>query len=333
MAGLIVVSIASVGSGTTRRRYRRVLAEALGFWQEAVTTATATQGEAARMVFAEELRDDEAGLPFLGAPWVYVRTGAQADTQRRFVSQFGVGYQGPLGALMVSRPFSAALASGVSIEVTNPLPVKRHLAIAGLNECVNEALGRTWVEVVLAVTGNGTYEYDLAPTPYLQADWQLRGVYDRLWGDTGTTAPELAATDTRIVADGAERTLVLDRAYDSGSTFYLHAIVRGDAVVYDGSSWTYPTEPGLQGDDWQAAVPESWVRAFGMVMATREAMKVAMADREMDKDERNLALADLDRRRQQWARTALAIKRTQFPKPLAARRDGLIGAGAPSAWA
>lgn len=291
----------------------------------ATTVTAASGGDPSRVVLAAELRDDEVGYDFSGHPWVYVRTGAQAGLQRRIVSQPEVGYQGALGVLMLSRPFAAALVSGDVIEVTSPLPVVRHLAIKGLHDCINEALERCWVEAQIALTGNGTDSHDLGAYRYIELGApQIMGTSDTRWIGSTSTARRSPGRAS-IVTNGAGRTLVTDAVYGASETFTLDAAVRGDRLVYDGTSWYYPTTPGLQGDAWQTAVPERWVITLAMVKALQQLEKMIHMRNGVSPDDRTRAVAEIRDRRAVWAAAARDIVLYEMPKMLPQRGEPFLG--------
>lgn len=328
---LIVSSVTVTGTGVTLQTYRRRLADELGFWQATSVSTLASNGEAARVILADELRDDEMEHQFLGSPWLYVQNGAQAGVQRRIVSQPGVGYVGQHGALMLSRPFDAAIASGTVVEVSSPLPMVRHMGIKGLRDCVNEALARIWVKARITAVGNGTYSYDLAAYPWLTDPDQLNRIEDSFF--YGTSIPVTRSPfDYRIVVNGVDRTLVLTTIYESTATFVLDVFVRADRLVYDGSSWSFVTTPGLQNDTYQAAPPEDMVCAFGMVKALQTVRRVLLANRTMDKQERAEHLGENGRRIMTYARLSARIKREQMPKPDSVPMKPLVQVGGAISW-
>lgn len=330
---LIVTSVVT-GTGSSQLRVRNRLADELGFYLPTTVSTLATNADAARVVIANEVRDDEAGYPFLGDPWLYVRDGAQAGVQRRVIRQPEVGYQGPRGVLLVSRPFAAALAPGTTVEITSPLPVLRHVGIKGLNECVNEALSMIRVAARLTVTGNGTYEYDLAAYSWLTHEDQIVGISD---SDIGTGYPALPSPYIpSLVTNGVSRTLVTRTSYSTAETFALDVVVPADRLVYDGTGWAFVpagSPPGLLGDTYQTAAPESWVLAFAMVTALRQVGKLIRAQRGADPGEKADALAENARLRRKWALTAFGIQQQEMPRNRAATPEPLIaGAGPDPVW-
>lgn len=335
---LIVLSVdgptgPASGAGVSLETYRRRLADELGFSHVTRTTRAASGGEAARLVFAEELRDDEAGAELLGAPYLYVGSGPQAGAQRRMLSTPETGWQGPLGAVMLSRPLAAPLALATVVEVTHPLPVRRHLAVKGLTEVVNEALAGIPIPTMLELEGNGTPWYDVTEHDWLVADEQLRGV----WG-AGPTADGLGTTwrtkpyaTARLLADGPRRLLATTATFGADQPWYLEALIPADRLVYDGSGWTVATTPGLQGDDWRAAARQEWVLAFGMVRALRVVERLLRQSAAVDPRERRAAVEDVVSRRKTWAVAAHVITTREFPRPIQERTAPLMRlVGAPA---
>lgn len=326
MSAPLIIPSSSTATGVTLARHRRLLAEALGTWQQTTVTALATGGEAARVILADELRDDEAGHD-PGAAWLYAATGGTTGEQRRILSQREAGYQGARGGVVTSRPFAAAVPASTPIEVTSPLPVKDHLGVQGLNRFVNMALARIRVEVRLALTGNGTSSHDLgALAPWLTRYEQTAGIYDTAYAPGGA-APALSTYGYRIVGNGASRTLVTDWSYTSAETFYLAAWVHADRYVSDGTAWAYATTPGLQHDAYQSAAPEHWVTAYGCVYALRHLMRLALADRTMDTQERAERLAMLADERRRWSLAARQIQLHEMPRSVPERSSGIISVG------
>ena len=107
----ILTPSVSTGTGYAAATYYRRLASELGFYQAALVSALPGQGDTTRYLIADEFRDDEQEYDFFGRPWVYIATGVLASTQRRILSNPS-GYQGPLGALMVSRPYDQTVPVG-----------------------------------------------------------------------------------------------------------------------------------------------------------------------------------------------------------------------------
>jgi len=331
MPPIIIPASSTSGTGPTLFQIRQRLADELGIYHLTTVSDTGDNADTARVVIADEFRDDEAGYDWMGQGWLYAKNGDQAGIQRRIISQPDAGYQGNLGAVLLARPFSSALEVGDIVEITSPLPVKRHLAIKGLNDLINEALARIWVEVRLAITGNGTSSYSLTSYSWLKRYDQTRGIYDDLWMDPANE-PELSPYPYRFVTTGAGVTLVTGRTYTSADTFYLAAIVRADRYVSDGTTWGFTASPGLLGDAYQCACPEEWAVTFAMVKALQHMTKLLMLNKRLSKDERTMAYADLMQRRQQWAAAARSIKENEFPDPVAEPTESMIVAQPEPYW-
>lgn len=323
MGAPIVVTAVVTGTGSSLLALERWLARELGFYLATTVTTQASGGDAARVVIAEEIRDDESGYTFLGKPWVYVRTGAQAGTQRRVLDDPDAGYQGARSAVLVSRPFAAPLAVPSVVEFTAPLPVRSHLGIRGLRECIQSALELIRVQVRLDVVGNGTYEYDLASYPIYQAG-QIVGISDQQYDPASPAleSPYLA----ELVVDGVDRTLVTRTAYSTADTFRLDLIVSADRLVSDGTTWTFIAQngtTGLQGDAYQTAAPENWVRQFAMREALAATIDLVEASDLPDaqKDRRIQRLREQHRMR---SAAAARIKLLEFPRPRPGRAEPLV---------
>lgn len=320
---VIVSSQPTSGTGPSLLQLQRWLAKELGFYLPTTVTTQATGGDATRVVIADEIRDDEENYAFLGRQWVYVRSGAQAGTQRRILDHPEAGYQGSRSAALVSRPFSSALLTGAVLEFTSPLPVKSHLGIDGLTDCINQALELIRVQSRLTVTGNGTYQHDISAYPILEA-WQIVGISDSLLG-LGLP-PQESPYRPELVVDGVSRTLVTQLAYGTSQTFYLDVIVPADRLIYNGSAWALVPQngtPGLLGDTYQTAAPESWVHAFAMREALEAVIDLVEASPNLPDAEKDRRVRRLQERSRTRALAAQRIKVRQFPRPRPQPRDSM----------
>jgi hypothetical protein len=320
---IVSASASSTGSGPTRRTYRRRLADELGEFAALTVSAEASSAvhpDAARQVMVTALASDQVPFDRFDGAYVYVCDGEQAGEVRAVLDGT---FDGPIGSLLLDRPFSATLDAGTEVELTKPLPGARHLTIRGLNDLVEEALERIWVEVRLSAVGNGTYEYGLVDYPWIERYEQLRGIYDTVFvGADGV--PTLSPYPYRLVTNGQTRTLVTTWAYSSDETFYLDAIVRADRFVYDGTSWAFRSTPGLQADTWQAAAPEEWVLAFGAWRGFEHIIGLLDKDETLSDDRRARLLREPTRRYRKWARAAARIKVYEFARPLQERNPATV---------
>lgn len=329
-ADLVVpsASASTAGTGWTLLQYVEDLAEQLGTYAEYVVSTEATSGEANRLVLVDELRDDEEARDFWAGGYVYPVGDAnvvpQAGQQRRILRE---GYHGPLGGLVVSRPWTASLDAGTVVILTEPLGVREHLGRKGLTDLVNEALGHCVLEARIPFTGNGTRSHSLAAYPWIRAARDVLGIRDRL--DGYANEPTVwSPYPFDINTNGATVTLEPGYAYATGSTFELVAPVRADRLIYAGSTWAYTATPGLVADGNQAAAPIKWVTAFGMRQGLRELAKLIRKDGRLSPAEKQEQLAGpggiLERYRQ-WRRTCARIVLDEFPRAQAGPVTGLVG--------
>lgn len=331
MPPIIGPAASSAATGVTREAYRRRLADELGSLAVLTvgsTASTSVTPDAARQLLVTALAVDQVPESNFDGYYVYATDGAQAGETRRVLEGT---FDGPIGSLLLDRPFSSPLASGSEVELTSPLGGGRYLAIKGLNECINEALARIWTVGRISVTGNGTYEYSLAAYPWITDSDQIRAIDDSLYFGSNRPA-DRSPLPFRIVQSGATRTLVTSYKYSTADTFYVEAFVRGDRLVSDGSTWAYQTTPGLQNDSYQAAVPEDTVVAFAMVKALQAHRRVLLADARMDKQQRRELVAENERRTLSYARLAARIKREQFPRPIPEPQRGVAIAPSWGGW-
>lgn len=316
------------GTGTTQAEYRRLLADELGMYIRTVVTAAAANGETTRLVLADELRDDEDGPDGLGGYWVYVVDGAAATEQRRVLS---TGYEGNQSALILSRPFSSALAEGTTIEVTWPLPVRQYGRVRGLNAFVNQGLSRTLVEAKLAFTGNATRELTTAAYPWLDADNLIQGIYDSRVNGATNQPLGLSPYGVDLRQDGVSSTIVTETTYNTGEAFSLAVLVAGDRLVYDGASWAYAAVPGLVNDDHQAIAPLRWVVAIGMAKALQAWGQMVQTDRKITDAEKAALLngpEGIIARTRRWTAAAASIIRDELPQATPKRSAPVVvGAG------
>jgi hypothetical protein len=296
------------GAGPTLREYRADLGETLGLYQHIMVTSISASGEAARLISAEELRDDEEQpLQFVGA-YAYAVDGLQAGQQRRVLKQ---RFDDPFDTLMLARPFAAPLAVGTSVEVTWPLPVKKLSAVKGLNDIVNEALDRCRVVGRLPLVGDDTRSFNLAATPFISSEEDTNGIYD--WQSTMQTTdpPALSPHGYSLRVDGRTVSLQTDYRYASGDPFELAVFTTGKNLIGQNGIWGYSTT-GLVHDDDQGAVPLYWVRAFGMVKAIDHLLLLARRDPALMTDQQQ---AEWLATRARWLATAAKIVVDEFPTP------------------
>lgn len=315
-------SASATGAGIALPDYRRPLADELGLYNPTLSvSALATGPDGARYLILDGLRDDEAERDKWAGGYAYAHTSPHG-TQLKILGQ---GTHGQHGAIAVANPPGTAIPESTQVELSWPLPIKRYAAIKGIDDLVNEALGASRILARISFTGDGLREQSLTAYPFIWSDLDIRALYDAR--ANGATQPvEMASRGFRLDVDGATRTLVTDATYAASETFELEVYVRGDRLVNDGTGWIYPSStPGLLSDDYQAAVEEHWVVAFGMVKGLAQLRKMAMADRGIDRAERAARIGEISLRMTAWGRTAARIRAYETPSPIARPRAGLVG--------
>jgi hypothetical protein len=315
------------GGGIALPRYRQLLADELGFYLETTVTTTATNGEARRVVLADEFRDDESGSEIVtgGGGYLYVRTGELAGSQGRLLSQSDAAYQGSRSAVVLSRPFEVPLTVGAVVAVTSPLPVKRYLTTKGLDDCVNEGLARCPAVATLTLEGTDSDRLDITDYSFLTHADQILGVYDR-YGVTDGNAAYLSGLPYRIDANATTRYLVLGRRYATDEPFEVQVSLPGDRLVYDGATWgTVDDNPGLHDENDRAAVPEGWVLAFSMIAALRFLERMVWHRNGVERQARLDAVAEIRERRAQWTASAARLRVLEFPRGPARPAASMVG--------
>ncbi len=317
MSGPLIVPSSPSITGISLGAYVRDLAETIGLRQRIRVQAT-VGGEARRWIVSDDLKDDDQTTAELAGWYASVSDGAEAGVTRRIVAD--EGYEGPVGAVRVSRPFSTTLATGTNVELTWPLPWRSVRPARGLVDVVNEALALVRIEARLDFTGDGTAAYALDAHPWLFTEAQVNGVYE--------PAPSTADNPYRVAypyafrQSGSARYLETYRAYSSTETFGLSVLVAGSRLIRQNGIWGY-SDGGLVSDDDEAAVPLHWVRAFGAYRALRHLEQLAARDPAIRE-----RLPSLEADRQHWAATALRIRRFEFPLPQPTYARSLIAGSA-----
>lgn len=321
MPAPIILPASTAGTGVTRARYVSALADQLGVYRATTVATTATGADPKRLVLSDDLRDDgEDPDDTFERLYVYVADGDEAGQQRRIVR---TGHVGRFGAAYLSRPFTTTLTSGTPLLITGPLPVGRNGRRKGLQTIVNEALARIVLEARLPFTGTGSREISLDDYPWLNRTDQTSGLYDTHSSGVSTDPLDLSPGRYRIVANGADRSLVTDDTYYDGEAFELAVIVAAVNLISDGTTWAYVDGTGLTDDDDQAAAPLNWVVTFGMVLALRHLMTLVDMDPSLADAERVRMLAGYQRRLPTWAAAAAYIHERLFPVPAQELAGGL----------
>lgn len=328
-APLIIGPTATVGTGTSLGTLVDELADQLGLFLPTTVSSLVAAGDTTRYVLADDFEDADNTPGGWGPSYLYVVDGVSAGFQSRIQDAGDLGH---LGGVRLARALPAALEVNTSLKITSPLPVRRYRNVKGLDQCIDEALGRVWVEARLPLTGNGTRTYDLASYAYLADELQALGIYDqRTCRSSGVL--ELSLAGYRFVRDGAAFSLVTDLTYSASEAFELALLVRADRLVYDGSAWSYVAydQRGLRDHaDYQTAADPKWVLAAAMVKALEAWRKLAvLAGREQDRPAAAAIVADIDDRRRHWVGVEAAIRRTVLPVRRVRRTEPF---GLPPGW-
>ena len=323
---LVVPSGNATGSGPTVLRARQVIGEELGWWGDyRVSTEVSLSPEASSSVVVDELQDDDEGMAALDGAYVYVRTGNQAGAQRRIVRD---RFDGSLGAMIVGRIFNAPLEVGDRVEISYPLPVRRHVDRKGLIDLLEEAADRMVVDARIALEGTGSTGISLADFPWLHAYEQTRGVYDSRRSFSATEPTLLSPYAYNLAQDGADVTLQTSVTYSSGEAFELAVVAPGNRLLNDGTAWGYfdpHTLVDTADDTWQLACPEHWIRAFGVTKGLQHLITLTMRDRTItDEAVRQRMVADHQRRLPTYARAAARIVQNEFSQQLQEVTNGLV---------
>lgn len=230
----------------TLETQRRAVATRLGRYALMTTTATPTAADAARwLVFAPSVgqsakQDGSDRITFVG-DWAYLSSGAREGTQRRLVDE------APGGAVAADSNWGDAIASGVEVEVTYPLPSIGQHGVIGLSDLVRMALRDLWSEDYLDITTVADQqEYSLSNYTHWLRDERILGLLDP---PRGTGRPKTRSRFGRrgqgwdVRFDGGTPTLVLlDRGYPvAGYTLQLHVRRPAYTLVSGSESLTGPT--------------------------------------------------------------------------------------------
>lgn len=312
MAGPIIGVLGTTASGILRPAYCRALAAALGHHETYTTDAVADGTEALRQIVCSRLVDDEMGQDALAGRYAYVHSGDQSGHQARLIS---TGYHGPLGITEISRPLTAALASGTEVDITSPLPHETHLGVKGLHQIVVDGLAVTTIEYRVSFSGNATESYSLlADEDYIDQDTRVDSIWDTYNGATASAPYGRSPFPARIEVSGGTRTLILGRTYSASETFQARILRQGHNLVRSNGAWGLSTT-GPIADDQAAAVPVSWFLPFGMVKALQVIADLIERDETISEPTRLRRLTTNARDRQKWAAAAVEIAENAFPRP------------------
>ena len=295
------------GRGPTRADYWQDLAGQIGRFQTFTVSSTATSGEGSRLVLVDELADDDVEDDEFRDGWLYVMDGEQAGAQRRILQS--EGYVGPIGGLLLSRPFSSPLQPGTTVAVTSPLPVVSSRGVKGLVTLDEESLKRLRVDARIMFTGDGSHRVNLGAYPWINGTQWTDGIYDYR-GETADRPSRRSAAEYDITVDGATSTLELARAYGPSDQFSLKVFAPADLLLFDGTAWGYSTS-GLADDTCQAAAPVRQVTTVAMAKGLEYLFRRTFEDEHVSPERRTRLLTRYDRDWPQWTKAAERVIQQQ----------------------
>lgn len=304
MTDIIVVAAGAVATGILRPVYREAFGRQVGLWSQYTVSETATELTREDVVLIDDLVDSEDTEERYARRYLYVRDGDEIGAQRRV---HGQGYDGPAGALVVTRGYEGPLRAGTSVEVTAPLPSEQMAGIQGLNQYLNQGFAACTIEYRLSLTGNGTRSLSLRDyESFIDQNDRVDAIFDSTAFQTGQPL-EPSPYGARIDTSGAERTLVTDYTYADGQALAVRVLRQGHTLVRSSGVWGSSTV-GLTSDDQAAAVPVRWAVAAAMCKALTNPL---LAD-----------VASGPNGLSYWRAVFARIAREQFPQPTPKRRSG-----------
>src|SRR4051812_30078507 len=111
---IVTGSGSSAHAGFSLTTYRQRLAETLGYFATGTISTLAASIDAGRALISDDLTSDQAAPESVNGLYVWIRNGTQALTPRRVVDGT---LDGPIGALLVDRAYSAPLQTGTFFEI------------------------------------------------------------------------------------------------------------------------------------------------------------------------------------------------------------------------
>jgi hypothetical protein len=328
---------AATGDGIEFSRYWQALADKLlTLYDPNLAVLSQAAVEPRRNLIIDRLHDDEGARDAYAGAYVYAQTTEALGSQHKALGQ---GYHGQYGALALADPPTDAIENGTQLYLTWPLPIRRHNAVKGVADCALEGIRTARIKARIGFTGDGTQEHSLTEYPFIASEDDIIGIWDRR-GSSSTDPTAFSPYGFHLQTDGATQVLVTDATYSVSEAFTLEAIVRGDHLVHDGSSWSYPSTPGLVNDTDRAAVPLDWAVAFGMWHGVEQLQKLnalevhrVSRDQSLSETGRTIILRSLDREAirladlaSSWGETGKKIVIEDFPRPPAERqRSDLVG--------
>jgi hypothetical protein len=307
--------------GITLEDYLLDLARSLGTHLRTTASQRRPSGETGRWLVVDETLDADDLRDRFSGGYATMKNGLLGGTARRIRE---TGYEGPSGALAMTRVFSRTVGGsvvpttpepGAVVDLTEPLPLRAVSTVAGLDRFVNQALERIRIPVRLPLSGNGTTRYALSDYREITSLSQTDGLYDRRPGTASDeTAASRSARGYDLTVDGAAVTLETAIAYGEDEPFELACLLEASHVVDDGTGWGYVGN-GLVQDNDQAAVPLRWVTTGAMVLALEYLLRENERDRTADEPTKGHRRAELSHRLEsRWAPAWQRIVQTRLPR-------------------
>jgi hypothetical protein len=256
----LIVPGSSTSRGVSLLRYRQRLADSLGYYATARVSQLAASLEGERRILTSDFISDQASPDRFDGLFVYVLDGLQAGAVRQLV---GGTYDGTLGALVVDRPFDAALAVGTHVEL-GVLPASRYLGQAGFREVINLALEELTVIDRVSITATAqTIEYSLANYP-----WPIKGV-GKLYDPRTSTTDRLRETSQpwSFTNDAESPLLTLNSAYAAGDVFILELHRPASTRIRQGGAW---------GDSLDGLVDDSDEALYDVATLVKQVRPIAL---------------------------------------------------------
>lgn len=181
---IIVSDAGGATIGDSLATIRGRLAETLGHHGVGTVTTLAAGLEADKRLISTAYQSDQLPPESLDGLFVHIRDGAEARSSRRIVNG---SFDGPLGALVVDRPYAAPLAEATVFEVS-VLPGEKYQGIEGLRPIINLALEELPVIDLVSITITSTG--GVADTQYSLASyaWPIKAVGRVFYPRTSTTS-------------------------------------------------------------------------------------------------------------------------------------------------
>lgn len=227
----------SAVTGFSQTQYRRRLAEELGMLAVLTVSSTPSTGttpDADRQVLCTGLQADGRPEGDLDGRWLYVVDGVQAGECRQVLAG---AYDGPFGSFLVDRPFSAPLASGTEIELTDSIPARRYGLVTGARDVLNVALEELPVVDRIGVSAvTDQQRYTLTGYP-----WAIRRVVAVYEPRSDSDDDFIPLRGWKLEQNASEPQLVLPATYQTGQTITVEVERPASTWISVDGTWASST--------------------------------------------------------------------------------------------